>query len=124
MHAGAALAGAGLGLAHAMAQALGGYFGIAHGAANALCLPPVLRYNAPVAGEQIGRFAVAIEAEDAAGAAAELARLAGFERLRDLGAGEDELDAVAAAAAVRPGARANPRSADARAIAGLLRGIW
>ena len=32
MHAGAALAAAGLGLAHAMAQALGGRFGLPHGA--------------------------------------------------------------------------------------------
>ena len=56
MHAGAALAGAGLGLAHAMAQALGGRFGIPHGAVNALCLPPALRFNEPVAGEAIARF--------------------------------------------------------------------
>ncbi len=38
--AGQALAGAGLGLAHAMAQALGGRYGLPHGAMNALCLPP------------------------------------------------------------------------------------
>ena len=41
--AGVALASAGLALGHAMAQALGGRYGIAHGAANALCLPPALR---------------------------------------------------------------------------------
>ena len=35
-HAGAALGSAGLALGHAMAQALGGRYGIAHGAANAL----------------------------------------------------------------------------------------
>ena len=40
MHAGAALAGAGLGLGHAMAQALGGRYGIAHGALNAVVLLP------------------------------------------------------------------------------------
>ena len=38
-HAGAALASAGLGLAHAMAQALGGRFGLPHGAMNALTPP-------------------------------------------------------------------------------------
>jgi maleylacetate reductase len=38
MHAGHALGLAGLGLAHAMAQALGGAYGIPHGAMNALCL--------------------------------------------------------------------------------------
>ena len=56
MHAGAALAGAGLGLGHAMAQALGGRYGIAHGAANAVCLPAALRFNEPVAAEEIGSF--------------------------------------------------------------------
>ena len=56
-HAGAALGLAGLALGHAMAQALGGRFGIAHGAANALCLPPALRFNEPVAATEIRRFA-------------------------------------------------------------------
>jgi alcohol dehydrogenase class IV len=54
----------------------------------------------------------------------ELARLAGYERLRDLGVPEDELDDIAAAAAQRPGAKANPRAADAEEIAELYRSIW
>jgi maleylacetate reductase len=125
MHAGAALAGAGLGLGHAMAQALGGRYGISHGALNAVCLPPALRFNEPVAGEEIRRFGEAVGA--AAGAPAkveELARLAGFERLRDLGVPEPELPVVAEAAAVRAGARANPRPASPEEIAELLRGVW
>ncbi len=124
MHAGAALAGAGMGLAHALAQALGGRFGISHGAANALCLPPALRFNEPVAHAEIARFADALGTTDAAGRVEELARLAGFERLRDLGVPEDELDETAAAAVVRPGARANPRPATAAQAAELLRTIW
>ncbi len=64
MHAGAALAGAGMGLAHAMAQALGGRYGIAHGAANALCLPPALRFNEPVAAAAIERFGQAMRTHD------------------------------------------------------------
>src|SRR4029450_1768841 len=44
MHAGVALAAAGVGLAHAMAQALGGRFGLPHGALNAITLPPALRF--------------------------------------------------------------------------------
>ena len=43
--AGRALGLAGLALAHAMAQALGGTYGIPHGAMNALCLPPALAFN-------------------------------------------------------------------------------
>ena len=126
MHAGAALAGAGLGLAHALAQAVGARFGVAHGAANALCLPPALRFNEPVAHTEIARFAEAIgaAAEDAPARVEELARLGGFERLRDLGVPEDELDATAEAAVVRPGARMNPRPVSAAEAAGLLHSIW
>jgi alcohol dehydrogenase class IV len=124
MHAGAALGGAGLGLAHAIAQALGGRFGIPHGASNALVLGPALRFNEPVAGAEIARFAAAMGVGDGPARAEELARLAGFERLRDLGVPEDELEAAAEAAVVRPGARANPRQASVAEVAGLLRGIW
>ena len=125
MHAGAALAGAGLGLGHAMAQALGGRYGIAHGALNAVVLPPALRFNEPVAGEEIARFGEAIgDAADAPGKVEELARLAGFERLRDLGVPESELPLVAEAAAERGGAKANPRPASPAEIAELLRGVW
>jgi maleylacetate reductase len=124
MHAGAAMAGAGLGLGHAMAQALGGRFGIAHGAANALCLPPALRFNASVAKAAIGRLAGAVEHPDPAARAEELARLAGFTRLRHLGVREDDLPAAAAAAADRPGARANPRPASPAEILELYRSIW
>jgi maleylacetate reductase len=124
MHAGAALGSAGLGLGHAMAQALGGRYGIAHGAANALSLPPALRFNEPVAGAEIARFGEALGTERPADRTQELARLAGYERLRDLGVPEDELDEVAEATAVRAGAKANPRPATPAEIAGLLREIW
>jgi maleylacetate reductase len=124
MHAGAALAGAGLALGHAMAQALGGRYGIAHGAANAVCLPPALRFNEPVAAEAIARYGAAMGAEDPVAHTEELARLGGFERLRDLGVPEPELPVVAEAAAARPGARANPRPASADEIEELLRGVW
>jgi len=123
MHAGAAMAGAGLGLGHAMAQALGGRFGLPHGALNALCLPAALRFNAEAAGAEIDRFARAMGVSDAAARVEELGRLAGFVRLSDLGVREEELDAVAEAAAVRAGARANPRPASPAEIAELYRSI-
>ena len=72
MHAGAALAGAGLGLGHAMAQAVGGRYGIAHGAANAICLPPALRFNLEVAAAEIERFGEAMRTHDPIGRAEEL----------------------------------------------------
>jgi alcohol dehydrogenase class IV len=124
MHAGAALAGAGLGLAHAMAQALGGRFGLPHGALNALCLPPALRFNASVARDEIERFAAAMGADDAAGKVEELARLAGFMRLRDLGIPQEELEEVAEAVVVRTGARMNPRPASSAEAHELLLSVW
>jgi len=124
MHAGAALGAAGLALGHAMAQVVGGRYGIPHGAANALCLPPALRFNQPVAGAEIARFGDALGADDAAARCEELSRLAGYERLRDLGVPEDELDEVAEATAIRPGALANPRPASPAEIAELFHSIY
>jgi len=124
MHAGAALAGAGLGLAHAMAQALGGRYGLPHGALNAISLPPALRFNQPVAGAEIERFGEAMATHDPVGRVEELGRLGGFTLLRHLGVPENELDEVAAEAAERRGAKANPRSASAEEIAELYRTVW
>ncbi len=124
MEAGAALGSAGLGLGHAMAQAIGGRYGIAHGAANALTLPPALRFNEPVAGPEIARFGEALAAEDPAARFEELARASGFERLRDLGVPENELDEVAEATVSRAGAKANPRQASTAEISELLRSVF
>jgi maleylacetate reductase len=114
--AGQALAAHGLYLGHAMAQAIGGRYGLPHGALNAICLPAAMRFNAEVA--PLALQVVPVEKAE------ELARLAGFERLRDLGVPEADLDELAEAIAVRPGARANPRPASAAEIAELLRSIW
>jgi maleylacetate reductase len=124
MHAGAALAGAGLGLGHAMAQAVGGRYGIAHGAANAICLPPALRFNMEVAAAEIERFGEAMRTHDPIGRAEELARLSGFTLLRHLGIPRDDLPALAEAAVVRGGAKANPRPASADDVLGLFESVW
>ncbi|HKO74787.1 MAG TPA: iron-containing alcohol dehydrogenase [Gaiellaceae bacterium] len=124
MHAGAALAGAGLGLGHAMAQAVGGRYGIAHGAANAICLPPALRFNLEVAGAEIERFGESMRTSDPIGRAEELARLSGFSLLRHLGVTQDDLPELAAAAAERGGAKANPRPASADDVLGLFESVW
>jgi maleylacetate reductase len=122
--AGEALGRAGLALGHAIAQALGGRYGLPHGAMNALSLPPALRFNAQLAPEAVARFGQAIGSDDPASRVEELARLGGFTRLRDLGVPEDELDEVAEAAAKRAGNQANPRPATPAEIAELLRSIW
>jgi len=124
MHAGMALGGSMLALGHAMAQALGGRYGLPHGAMNALALPAALRFNAPVAPDALRRLGEALGTDDPAARVEELARLGGFERLRDFGVPEDELDDVATAAAERAGARANPRNASPEEVAQLLRSIY
>jgi alcohol dehydrogenase class IV len=107
-----------------MAQALGGRYGLPHGALNAICLPPALRFNLPVAGDAIRRLGEAMGTDDPIGRVEELARLAGFARLRDLGVREAELDEVAEATVVRAGARANPRPATVDDVAELFRSVW
>ena len=123
--AGQALALAGLGLGHAIAQALGGTYGLPHGAMNALALPPALRFNAAVAPDEVRSFGAAIGATgDPAAKVEELAALGRFGRLRDLGIDEAELPAVAAAAAARGGNRANPQVARPNEIESILRSIY
>jgi len=124
MHAGIALAARGLFLAHAMAQALGGRYGASHGGLNALCLAPALRFNQPVVPDAVAALATAMVVTDAPTRVEELARLGGFERLRDLGIPDTELGDVAQQVAERPGARSNPRPASAAEIEALLRSIW
>jgi maleylacetate reductase len=124
MHAGMALAERGLYLAHAMAQALGGRYGLSHGAMNAICLAPALRFNESVVPTAIASFGRSLGTDDPAKKVEELARLGGFERLRDFGVPESELRELAEQAAARPGAQANPRSANADDIEALLRSVW
>lgn len=124
MHAGRALADRGLFLAHAMAQALGGRYGVSHGAMNAICLAPALRFNAEVVPDAVDALASALGVEDACAHVVELARLGGLVRLRDFGIPEDELGEVAAATAERPAARANPRAATPSDVEQLLRAVW
>jgi maleylacetate reductase len=124
MHAGMALADRGLFLAHAMAQALGGRYGAPHGALNALCLPPALRFNQPVVPDAIAALATALDVDNVPSRVEKLAGLGRFGRLRDLGIPGDEIETVASEAAQRPGARSNPRPASPEEIAALLRSIW
>jgi maleylacetate reductase len=119
MYAGRALGGSMLALGHAMAQALGGRYGLPHGAMNALTLPAALRFNEEVAPEAVQRFREAVGTD-----VEELAKLGGFERLRDFGVPEDDLREIAEATVVRPGARANPRLVGIDEVDELLHSIY
>jgi maleylacetate reductase len=119
MHAGAALGASMLALGHAMAQALGGRYGLPHGAMNALTLPQALRFNEEVAPDAVGRFR-----QEAGVDVEELAALGGFGRLRDFGIPEEDLPGIAAATVERAGAKANPRRATASDVEQLLHNIY
>ena len=122
-HAGHALGLVGLALAHAMAQALGGTYGLPHGAMNALCLPPALAFNSGIVPNEVARFGAAVGG-DPVERVRSLALLGGFERLRDFGVPEGDLPGVAAAAAERAGNQANPRPATSGEILDLFRTIY
>jgi maleylacetate reductase len=123
MHGGAALR-VGMGLGHAMAQSLGGRYGVPHGAMNAICLPPALRFNAEVAGEQIARLADAMGVEDPAVRTEQLATIALDTRLRDYDVPRDDLGELSAATAERGAAKANPRTASPDEIRELFESVW
>jgi maleylacetate reductase len=115
--AGEALGRSGLALAHAMAQAIGGRYGLPHGSLNAICLPPALRFNAEFVPSALlsGRAAERSE---------ELARLSGFRTLGALGVPQEALPELAAAISRRPGALANPRPASPGDVLELLRSVY
>ena len=123
MHGGAALR-VGMGLGHAMAQSLGGRYGVPHGAMNAICLPPALRFNADAAAFQIARLGQAMGTADPAARAEELAAIALDSRLRDYDIPRDDLGELAAATAERGAAKANPRPASVEEIRELFEAVW
>ena len=84
----------------------------------------MLRFNAEAAAPQLARLAEALGAADPAARTQELARLGGWERLRDLGIAESDLPAIAEASLGRPSARHNPRPVNAADVEALLREIW
>ncbi len=124
-HGGAALAGSNLALAHAMAQAVGGTYGLPHGTLNGIVLAPALRFNAAIVPDAVRRFGEAIGApDDPAARVEELAALAGSTRLSELGVPEGDLPALAASAAGRGGNLANPRAATPEEIEQLLHSVF
>jgi maleylacetate reductase len=122
-HGGAALGGSMLALGHAMAQAVGGRYGLPHGTLNGICLPAALRYNQRHAPEALRRFGEAVGGDPVA-RVEELAGLGGATRLRDLGVPEEDLAELGTAAAQRAGNQANPHPATPAEIEQLLRDVF
>jgi alcohol dehydrogenase class IV len=112
-----------LALGHAMAQAVGGRYGLPHGTLNGICLPAALRFNARHAPDALRRLGEALGGDPVA-RVEELAALGGATRLRDLGVPEADLPELAAAAAQRGGNQANPQPATPAEVLELLRSVW
>ncbi len=118
--AGAAIEASMLGAAHACANPLSARYGLAHGIAVGLMLPPVVRFNAPVAGvlyaELDRRLVERIE---------ELRAISGLpSRLSDTGVEEDRLPELAEEADRQWTARFNPRPVNAADLLGIYREAW
>lgn len=112
--AGAAIEQSMLGAAHACANPLTARFGVEHGAAVALMLPHVVRFNADAAADGYAELAADAGAEDvAAGLARRIESLraaAGLpERLAEAGVPARALPELAADAATQWTGRFNPR---------------
>ena len=61
--AGMGFSNVGLGIVHSMAHTLGAVYDTPHGVANAILLPTIMEYNAPVTGEKYKDIAIAMGVE-------------------------------------------------------------
>lgn len=134
--AGMGYSNVGLGLVHAMAHPLGAFYGAPHGVANGILLAAVMAYNAPSTGERFRDIAAAFGVEDAMTMPLEDARAAAVEvvaalardlgnpaTLREVGASEADLPALAQAAFDDVCAGGNPRPATVAEIEELYRSV-
>lgn len=119
----------GLGAVHALSHALGGLKSpsLHHGTLNAILLPPVIRFNAPAAGEKLGRLKAAMglaTRDDLADAIANLNRRVGIPPgLKTLGVKEEVLPWVVERALLDHSHATNPRPATAEDYRALLDGV-
>lgn len=132
--AGMAFTASGLGLTHALAHALGAHYGIAHGTANALLLPHVMRFNLESCPELYRDIAAAIgldvsglparrAAEAAAEAVMELVNALPLPSgLKEAGVVETSIESLAAEAFLNTRLRSsNPRDTVLEDLVEILR---
>jgi alcohol dehydrogenase len=130
--AGIAFSNSSCGLAHTLAEVIGGLRTMPHGVACETVLPAVVEFNAPRAGEKYARVARAlgVGTEDAsgeaaahavAGAAARLASDVGLPSgLAAAGVTQAQLPGLASLASAWANESGNPREADEPELLGLL----
>lgn len=133
--AGMAFSNVGLGVVHGMAHPMGSLFDIPHGVANALLLPTVMEFNAPVALDKYVEIAKAMDAykpgmtkQEAAAAACKAVRDLAIEvgipqHLSDLGIKESDIDALADQAITDVCTPGNPRKVTRDDIVALYKKV-
>ena len=124
--AGAAIENSMLGATHALANPLSAHFGLTHGVAIAVMLPPVIRFNAGSVGSHYGDLAAdagLCSADDPQAAAILAARIVELANLVDLpsslaacGVTQKMIPVMAAEAAAQWTAKFNPRPVDAASL--------
>lgn len=119
--AGMAFSNVGLGVVHGMAHPMGSLFDIPHGVANALLLPTIMEFNAPVCLDKYVEIAKAMDAykpgmtkAEAAKAACDAVRALAIEvgipqHLSELGIKESDIDKLADQAITDVCTPGNPR---------------
>ena len=134
--AGMGYSNVGLGLVHAMAHPLGAFYSAPHGVANGILLAPVMAFNAEATGEKFRDIATAFGV-DVAELSTQEARAAAVDAvafltrdlgnpttLREIGAKEEDIPALAQAAFDDVCAGGNPRAASVAEIEELYRALY
>lgn len=112
---------ANLGLAHAISGPLGAMFGVAHGLANAIVLPAVAAYNAPILGVKGDVIAGIFDGPTPAAGLARLRSELGLDvGLDDFVPDSEGLEALAEAAMKSGQVRMNPRPATIEHMRAIL----
>ena len=83
--AGMGFSNVGLGIVHSMAHTLGAVYDTPHGVANAILLPTVMEYNAPVTGTKYKDIAIAMGVEGVENMTQDEYRQAACDAVRQLG---------------------------------------
>jgi lactaldehyde reductase len=135
--AGMGYSNVGLGLVHGMAHPLGGFYSAPHGVANGILLAPVMAFNAEYTGEKLRDIAAAFGVEGAYSMPLDDARKAAVDAvakltrdlgnpttLREVGAAEADIPALAEAAFADVCTGGNPRPATLEDIEELYRSLY
>ena len=133
--AGMGFSNVGLGIVHSMAHPLGALYDTPHGVANAIILPTVMEYNAPVTGDKYKYIAIAMGVKGVENMTQEEYRKACIEAVKQLStdvgipttlkgiAKEEDIPFLAESAyndACRPG---NPRETSVEEITALYKSL-